>query len=122
MLAAGGFDPARDVEAITVNRWPHGYTYNYNTLSDPVEWALGTPDDRPCVVGRRRFGRIAITNADAAASSHTDAAIDMALSCGRRADRDGEEAAVNRRDLLKLAVALAGACELEPRVVGAGRG
>ena len=78
MLAAGGFDPARDVEAITVNRWPHGYTYNYNTLSDPVEWALGTPDDRPCVVGRRRFGRIAIANADAAASSHTDAAIDMA--------------------------------------------
>jgi spermidine dehydrogenase len=78
MLAVGGFDPARDVEAITVNRWPHGYTYNYNPLSDPVEWALGTPDDRPCVVGRRPFGRIAIANADAAASSHTDAAIDMA--------------------------------------------
>ena len=38
----------------------------------------GTPDDRPCVVGRRRFGRIAIANADAAGSSHTDAAIDMA--------------------------------------------
>ena len=24
-LADGGFDPARDIEAITVNRWPHGY-------------------------------------------------------------------------------------------------
>jgi spermidine dehydrogenase len=77
-LSEGGFDPARDIEAITVNRWPHGYTYNYNTLSDPVEWALATPDDRACVVGRHRFGRITIANADAAGSSHTDAAIDMA--------------------------------------------
>lgn len=77
-LAGGGFDPARDIEAITVNRWPHGYTYNYNTLADPVEWALSTPDDRAFVVGRRRFGRITIANADAAGSSHTDAAIDMA--------------------------------------------
>ena len=78
MLSGGGFDPARDIEAITVNRWPHGYAYTYNTLYDPEEWALGTPDDRPCVVGRRRFGRIAIANSDAAASPHTDAAVDEA--------------------------------------------
>jgi spermidine dehydrogenase len=77
-LADGGFDPARDIEAITVNRWPHGYTYNYNTLFDPVEWCLSSPDDRACVVGRKPFGRISIANADAAGSSHTDAAIDMA--------------------------------------------
>jgi spermidine dehydrogenase len=32
-LGEGGFDPARDIEAMTVNRWPHGYTYNYNSLS-----------------------------------------------------------------------------------------
>jgi spermidine dehydrogenase len=77
-LVDGGFDPSRDIEAITVNRWPHGYTYNYNTLFDPVEWCLSSPDDRACVVGRRPFGRISIANADAAGSSHTDAAIDMA--------------------------------------------
>jgi spermidine dehydrogenase len=77
-LAGGGFDPGRDIEAITVNRWPHGYTYNYNTLYDPVPWALSTPEDRAHVVGRAPFGRIAIANADAAGSSHTDAAIDMA--------------------------------------------
>jgi spermidine dehydrogenase len=77
-LAEGGFDPARDIEAITVNRWPHGYTYNYSTLWDPIEWCLSSPDDRACVVGRKRFGRISIANADAAGSSHTDAAIDMA--------------------------------------------
>jgi spermidine dehydrogenase len=77
-LVEGGFDPARDIEAITVNRWPHGYTYNYNTLFDPVDWCLSSPDDRACVVGRKQFGRISIANADAAGSSHTDAAIDMA--------------------------------------------
>ncbi len=75
-LAAGGFDPARDIVAITVNRWPHGYAYSYDTLEDPIEWALFEADDRPCVIGRRRFGRISIANSDAAATPHTDAAID----------------------------------------------
>ncbi len=77
-LEGGGFDPARDIEAITVNRWPHGYAYSYDTLNDPIEWALFDPDDRPCVVGSRRFGRISIANSDAAASTHTDSAIDEA--------------------------------------------
>jgi len=77
-LEGGGFDPARDIEAITVNRWPHGYAYSYDTLNDPIEWALFAPDDRPCVIGSRRFGRISIANSDAAASTHTDSAIDEA--------------------------------------------
>jgi spermidine dehydrogenase len=77
-LQGGGFDPARDIEAITVNRWPHGYAYSYNTLEDPIEWCLFASDDRPCVIGRRRFGRISIANSDAAASTHTDSAIDEA--------------------------------------------
>lgn len=74
ILGEGGFDPARDIEAITVNRWPHGYTYEYNPLWDP-EWPAG---QRPCEVGRRRFGRIAIANADAGAAAYTDGAIDQA--------------------------------------------
>jgi spermidine dehydrogenase len=82
-LEGGGFDPARDIEAITVNRWPHGYAYSYDTLDDPIEWALFAPDDRPCVVGRRRFGRISIANSDAAASTHTDSAIDEAHRASR---------------------------------------
>ncbi|MFI5183149.1 MAG: NAD(P)-binding protein [Vicinamibacteria bacterium] len=74
MLGGGGFDPARDIEAITVNRWAHGYAYYYNTLFDP-DWPA---DERPCVVGRKPFGRIAIANSDAEASAYTQAAIDQA--------------------------------------------
>jgi len=73
-LAAGGFDVARDVEAITVNRWPHGYGYEYNPLFDP-EWP---PGQAPHMVGRRRFGRIAIANSDSGATAYTDVAMDQA--------------------------------------------
>ena len=74
ILAPGGFDPARDIAAITVNRWPHGYAYEYNPLWDP-DWP---PGQRPCEIGRKRFGRIAIANSDAAAAAYTDQAIDQA--------------------------------------------
>ena len=73
-LGAGGFDPARDIEAITVNRWPHGYGYEYNPLFDP-EWPEG---QAPHLVGRKRFGRIAIANSDSGATAYTDVAIDQA--------------------------------------------
>lgn len=75
MLGGAGFDGARDIAAITVNRWPHGYTYSYNPLFDPPEWAFEAGDERPVVHARQTFGRIAIAGADAAASPHTDAAI-----------------------------------------------
>jgi spermidine dehydrogenase len=75
MLGPTGFDPAREIAAITVNRWPHGYAYEYNYLFDP-EWLEG---QRPCDIARRRFGRIAIANSDAAAAAYTDQAIDQAL-------------------------------------------
>jgi len=74
VLGAGGFDPARDIDAITVNRWPHGYAYEYNYLWDP-EWP---PGQSPCEIGRQRFGRISIANSDAAAAAYTDQAIDQA--------------------------------------------
>ncbi len=77
-LEGGGFDAARDIEAITVNRWPHGYAYSYNTLDDPIEWALFAPDDRPCVIASKQLGRISIANSDAGANPFTDVAIDEA--------------------------------------------
>jgi spermidine dehydrogenase len=74
MLGPSGFHAADDIVAITVNRWAHGYAYEYNSLSDP-DWL---PEQRPCVVGRKRFGRISIANSDAEARAYTDAAIDQA--------------------------------------------
>ncbi|MDQ2764573.1 MAG: NAD(P)/FAD-dependent oxidoreductase [Pseudomonadota bacterium] len=73
-LAGGGFDPARDITAITVNRWPHGYAPEWNALWDPP-----LPQDQlPNVIGRARFGAIAIANSDAGAAAYTDCAIDQA--------------------------------------------
>jgi spermidine dehydrogenase len=74
-LGDGGFDPARDIVAITVNRWPHGYAYTYNSLFDPMDWVYTETDTRPCVVARKPYGLISIANSDAAASPHTDAAM-----------------------------------------------
>ena len=75
MLGPGGLDPARDIEAITVNRWPHGYSYQYNSLFDPF-WLEG--GETPCQVARKPYGRIAIANSDAGAYAYTDGAIDHA--------------------------------------------
>jgi spermidine dehydrogenase len=72
-LKDGGFDPARDITAITVNRWPHGYSPEYNTLFEPE-----LPEsEMPYIVGRARFGRITIANSDAGGAAYTDAAIDQ---------------------------------------------
>jgi spermidine dehydrogenase len=74
MLGAGGFDPAADITAITVNRWPHGYAPENNSLFDP-----DLPDsERPHVRGRARFGRIAIANSDSGGGAYTDVAIEQA--------------------------------------------
>ncbi len=70
-----GFDPARDVAAITVNRWPHGYAYEYNSLFDSF-WLEGS--ETPCEVARKPHGRIAIANSDAGAYAYTDEAINQA--------------------------------------------
>ena len=74
LLGPGGFDPVRDILGITVNRWPHGYAYTYDTISDP-----DLPEsEQPHVLGRRAFGRITIANADSGAGAFTNVAIDQA--------------------------------------------
>jgi spermidine dehydrogenase len=74
ILGPGGFDPARDIEGITVNRWPHGYAPEYNPLFDPDV----PPEERAHVIGRAPFGNITIANSDAGGQAYTDAAIDQA--------------------------------------------
>ena len=80
ILGPGGFDPATDITAITVNRWPHGYAYEYNYLFDP----LWPPGQAPHEIGRKPFGRIFIANSDSGAGAYTDVAIDQ----GHRAVRE----------------------------------
>jgi len=75
MMGPTGFDPARDILEITVNRWPHGYAYEYNSLFDEF-WLNGA--ETPCEIARKPFGRIAIANSDAGAYAYTDGAIDQA--------------------------------------------
>jgi spermidine dehydrogenase len=74
MLGGAGFDPATDVEGITVNRWAHGYAYTPNSLFDP-DWK---EEEKPWVIGRKPFGKIAIANADAGADAYSNVAIDQA--------------------------------------------
>jgi spermidine dehydrogenase len=74
MLSSAGFDPARDILGITVNRWAHGYAYTPNSLFDP-DWK---EEEKPWVIGRKPLGRIAIANSDAGANAYTNEAIDQA--------------------------------------------
>jgi spermidine dehydrogenase len=83
ILGGGGFDPARDIQAITVNRWPHGYAYEYNSLYD-TNWPA---DRQPCVIGRQPFGRISIANSDAGAFAYTSEAIDQAYRAVKEVSR-----------------------------------
>ena len=74
---AAGFDPARDIDGITVNRWAHGYSYSYDWLEEPyyADW----DDERyPHVQARKPFGRITIANSDAGASAMLESAVEQA--------------------------------------------
>ena len=74
MIAPFGFDPANDIEAITLNRWAHGYAYEYMR-----PWDAYWPDGPlPMATARRGWGRIAIANADAGAYAYAHGAIDQA--------------------------------------------
>jgi len=74
LLGPAGFDVKRDVLAITVNRWPHGYSDDYLHLWTP-EWPEG---NAPHEIASRPFGNITMANADAGANAYTHVAIDEA--------------------------------------------
>ncbi|MBV8333316.1 MAG: NAD(P)/FAD-dependent oxidoreductase [Candidatus Eremiobacteraeota bacterium] len=72
MLAGAGFDPAAEIAGITVNRWSHGYAYEYyKTL-----WEHDPVGERPCDLAKKPFGRISIANSDSSGAAFTDTAID----------------------------------------------
>jgi spermidine dehydrogenase len=73
MLGPGGFSAARDIAAITVNRWPHGYSYVANSLYDPDDY-----EETVLRLARQRFGPVAIANTDAGGDAWVHYAIDQA--------------------------------------------
>ena len=73
MLGPGDFNSGRDIAAITVNRWPHGYSYVGNTLFDPEDY-----DDTVLKLARQRSGNVAIANTDAGGDAWVHFAIDQA--------------------------------------------
>ena len=80
MLSEGGFDPARDIKAITVNRWPHGYAVGYDAEKDAMNYwsnSRGSSVQKVLATGRKAFGRIAFANTDANGNAMTESAIDQ---------------------------------------------
>ena len=80
MLGPGGFDPARDIAGITVNRWPHGYAYGVDPITDrvafePKQWP---EEERSWATASEPFGNISIAATDAASNAMTESAIEEA--------------------------------------------
>lgn len=75
MLGPHGFDADRDIAGITLNRWPHGYAYEFEGLGVPAGF---NRYNGPHVAGRAQIGRISIANSDAEAYAYVNGAIDAA--------------------------------------------
>eukprot|EP00439_Symbiodinium_sp_Y106_P087750 s1_g286.t1 len=75
MLGPHGFDADRDIAAITVNRWTHGYAYTpYGDGGEPL---MDDPES-PHFAARAQHHRISIANTDAEYDAYVDNAFDAA--------------------------------------------
>ncbi|MDZ7645655.1 MAG: hypothetical protein U5K76_16340 [Woeseiaceae bacterium] len=75
MLGGHGFDAEREIAAITINRWPHGYAYEFEGVGVPTDYGR---HHGPHIRGRAQIGRISIANSDSEAYAYVDGAIDAA--------------------------------------------
>ena len=73
MLGPGGFNHERDILAITVNRWSHGYASFSNSLFDDAD-----ESEAWMTLAKKPLGHVSIANSDAAWSAYAHAAIDEA--------------------------------------------
>lgn len=73
VLGPYGFDARRDILALTINRWPHGYAREFNELFDT--WSA---DAAPWIAARVPFGNIAMAASDTQGRAYVDAAVDAA--------------------------------------------
>ncbi len=75
MFGPYGFDSKRDIAAITLNRWSHGYSYTYFNLFDKGM----TLEEGPHLKAREQFGLITIANSDSGANSWLDVGVMQGL-------------------------------------------
>jgi spermidine dehydrogenase len=73
ILGPGGFDADRDIAAITVNRWGHGYAYDADPLYDDMSQSA-----RETAASTVPLGRIHFAGTDAAWAAYAHKAIDSA--------------------------------------------
>ncbi|MDH4562022.1 NAD(P)/FAD-dependent oxidoreductase [Pseudomonas sp. BN411] len=73
MLGPGGFDHQKDILAITVNRWSHGYACFSNSLFDDEQ-----ESEKTMLLARKPVGNVTIANSDAAWSAYAHSAIEEA--------------------------------------------
>lgn len=78
MLGPGGFKPGRDIRAITVNRWSHGYSNWANSL---VRDEAG--QERIMSRARQPIGPVTIANSDRRWDAYLHSAIDAAADAVR---------------------------------------
>lgn len=73
LLKGTGFDDGRDIIGLTVNRWPHGYSYDGNLLDQSEE-------EGEAIIQLAKWprGNVAIANSDAGWDPLTQVAIDEA--------------------------------------------
>jgi spermidine dehydrogenase len=92
MLAPGGFDASRDITAITVNRWSHGYSYTPNSLFDDVEGLV--PQQKTM---KARIGNIVFASSDTAWDAYAHAAMAEGLRAVDELTREASPARRRRR-------------------------
>ncbi|MGH6954527.1 MAG: FAD-dependent oxidoreductase, partial [Alphaproteobacteria bacterium] len=78
MLSPGGFDAGRDILAITVNRWSHGYSYYWNSLYDDVD-----AGETAAEAAKKPIGNIAFANSDTGWDAYAHAALAEATRAAR---------------------------------------
>ena len=74
-LGPAGFDPASDIQAITINRWSHGYSFEY---AMPWDKAFYPDGPLPGDVAAKPFGHITFANTDRSSRAYVDSAMDAA--------------------------------------------
>ena len=74
--AGGDFDPGRDIESVTVNRWNYGYAYELCSTFDPTLY--GPNAQQPHVKGRVPYRNVSIANSDSGAFAYTHSAFNEA--------------------------------------------